>query len=76
MGRKKSKGKSGTFTAFNVKYEDGTVTSNRRVPNELLDQSFGDSVEALARAAIEAQDAEIARRSGQPRAGIKSIVPV
>jgi hypothetical protein len=74
MARKKPKGKGVAFTAFNVSYEDGTVTSNRRVSNDLLDQSFGESVPDLARAAIEKQDNEIAQRSGQRRARIKSIV--
>ena len=73
MARKKPKGKSGTFTAFNVNYEDGSVTSNRRISNELLDQTFGDSFDDLARTAIENQDNEIAERSGQPRAKIKTI---
>ena len=73
MARKKPKGKGAVFTAFNVAYEDGTVTSNRRVANELLDQSYGDSFEDLARAALEDQDQEIAKRSGQSRARIKSI---
>ena len=76
MARKKTKGRSAAFAAFNVEYEDGTMTSNRRVPTDQLDQSFGDSLEDLARAAIEEQDNEIARRSGQPRAPIKSVVPV
>jgi len=73
MARKKSKGKSAAFTAFNVNYEDGMVTSNRRVSSELLDQSFGESFQDLARIAIENQDSEIAQRSGQRRAGIKNI---
>ena len=73
MARKKPKGKGAVFTPFNVTYEDGMVTSNRRVGNELLDQSYGDSFDDLARAAIEAQDNEIAKRSGQSRAKIKSI---
>jgi predicted double-glycine peptidase len=74
MARKKSKGKSAVFTVFNVNYEDGMVTSNRRVSSELLDQSFGESFQDLARIAIEDQDNEIAQRSGQRRAVIKSIV--
>ena len=73
MARKKPKGQSAAFTSFNVEYEDGSVTSNRRVSNDLLDQSFGDSFEDLARSALENQDNEIAQRSGQPRARIKSI---
>ena len=74
MARRKPKGKSAGFTAFNVSYEDGMVTSNRRIPNDLLDQSFGEPVLELARVAIEGQDEEIAQRSGQPRAKISAIV--
>jgi hypothetical protein len=73
MARKKSKGKSASFMVFNVNYEDGMVTSNRRVPNELLDQSLGDSLQDLAQTAIQSQDNEIAQLSGQRRAKIKSI---
>ena len=73
MARKNPKGKGAVFTAFNVAYEDGMVTSNRRVSNDLLDQSYGDSFEDLVRAALEDQDQEIAKRSGQSRARIKSI---
>ena len=74
MARKKPKGKGAAFTAFNVNYEDGMVTSNRRVSNDLLDQTFGESIQDLARSAIKDQDNEIAQRSGQRRAKIKSIV--
>jgi hypothetical protein len=73
MARKKTKGKAARFTMFDVAYEDGTMTSNRRVANELLDLSFGDVLQDLARTAIEDQDNEIARRSGERRAKIKSI---
>lgn len=73
MARKKTKGKAAGFTVFDVAYGDGTMTSNRRVANELLDQSFGDDLQDLARTAIEDQDNEIAQRSGERRAKIKSI---
>jgi len=73
MARKKASGKAATFTMFNVTYEDGTITSNRRVSNELLDQSFGENVLDLARTALQEQDNEIARRSHQRRAKIKTI---
>ena len=76
MARKKFAAKRPAFTAFNVTYEDGMMTSNRRVPNDLLDQSFGDDLQDLARTAIEDQDNEIAQRSGQRRAKIKSIAQV
>ncbi len=73
MARKRTKGKAAAFTMFNVAYEDGTMTSNRRVSSELLDQSLGESLQDLARNAIEGQDNEIAQRSGERRAKIKSI---
>lgn len=73
MARKKPKGKSAAFMTFNVTYKDGTVSSHRRVSSDLLDQSFGDSIDDLARAAIEAQDEEIAQRSGRRRADIDTI---
>lgn len=76
MARKKSDGRAAAYTMFNVTYEDGTITSNRRVANELLDQSFGNKLLDLARTAIQQQDNEIAARSGQRRAGIKAIVKV
>ncbi len=74
MARKKPKGNGVASTTFNVIYEDGMVTSNRRVSNDLLDQTFGEPFQDLARTAIEDQDNEIAQRSGKRRAKIKSIV--
>ncbi len=69
MARKKPTAKS-EFVLFNVLYEDGTMTSNRRVPGDLLGGLEGD---APALAIIEEQDAEIAERSGKLRGPIKSI---
>ena len=77
MARNKLKKKRGpTFVMFNVHYENGDVTSNRRVAADLLDQSFGESLLDLARTAIEKQDDEIAQRSGSRRSKIKSVEPV
>ena len=76
MARKKSKSKGPAFLTFNVDYEDGSVTSNRRIPNELLDQTFGAKLEDLALNAILDQDNEIAQRSGQRRPKIKKITRV
>ena len=73
MARKKSKSKGPAFMVFNVDYEDGSVTSNRRVASELLDQSFGAALEDLALKAILDQDNDIAQRSGQRRSKIKKI---
>jgi hypothetical protein len=58
------------FVLFDVLYEDGTLTSNRKVPSSMLGGLEGD---APARAVIEVQDREIAERSGRLRAPIKSI---
>ncbi|HLT77883.1 MAG TPA: hypothetical protein VKZ87_10885 [Ferrovibrio sp.] len=56
---------------FDVIYQDGSQTSNRRVPVS----AFGplDDEEDVARAQIEQQDREIAEKSGRPRGPIKSI---
>jgi len=58
------------FVLFNVLYEDGAVTSNRKVPSSMLGGLDGD---APARGVIESQDREIVERSGRVRAPIKSI---
>ena len=75
MARRKSKPKP-SFLMFNVTYEDGTLSSNRRVSSEHLDERFGDDIQDLALAALTAQDEEISNRSGVRRAKIKSIVRV
>jgi hypothetical protein len=49
---------------FDVHYEDGTRTSNRKVPSAALGGLDGD---APAQAIIETQDQEIAMRSGRAR---------
>jgi hypothetical protein len=56
---------------FDVLYEDGTRSSNRKVPASVLDGLDGD---APARAMIEAQDRQIAAASGRPRSDVKSIM--
>lgn len=72
MGRSssRSKARESEFVLFNVVYEDGAQTSNRRVPRTELD---GFDNDAAARAFLEAQDAKIAAQSGRPRGPIKSI---
>ena len=69
MSRKKPTPKD-EFVLFNVLYEDGSQTSNRRVPGSALGGLEGDEP---ARALIEARDREIAERSGRPRGAIKTI---
>lgn len=74
MARGKPKDNAGGFTTFIVHYEDGTITSNRRIANDRLDQSFGDTLPDLARAALKEQDREIARLSNRRRVKIKKTV--
>ena len=69
MPRKKTAG-LGQFIAFDVIYEDGTRSSNRRVPGAVLGGLDGDEP---AKAIIEAQDAKISEMSGKPRGPIKTI---
>ena len=72
MGRMKPKAQS-DIALFNVYYDDGTVTSNRKVPVHEIDGLDG---ERRIIAVIAAQDAEIAQRSGKSRSPIKSIEKV
>lgn len=58
------------FVLFDVVYDDGSQRSNRRVPREILGGLDGDEP---ARAVLEAQDREIAERSGHPAGVIKTI---
>jgi hypothetical protein len=69
MARKKPSLPTG-FVLFDVFYEDGSQTSNRRIPAAELSSLDGD---APARAFIEAQDREIGAVSGIPRGRIKTI---
>lgn len=69
MARKKQVQDKG-FVLFDVFYQDGSRTSNRKVPATELNVLDGD---APARAWIEAQDRMIAERSQSPRGPIKSI---
>jgi hypothetical protein len=60
-----------SFVSFDVVYEDGARSSNRRVPKAALGGFDGD---APAKAILEAQDRDIAAASGRPARGpIKSI---
>ncbi|MCW9036264.1 MAG: hypothetical protein OQJ97_18760 [Rhodospirillales bacterium] len=73
MARKKKSTKA-AFVSFNVIYEDGSQSSNRKIPSELLEMTFGDEdVQAQVRTAIEEQDNRIAEKSGFRKAKIKSI---
>ena len=69
MARKKQPLPQG-FVLFDVVYQDGSRTSNRKVPGAELGGLDGDEP---ARSFIEAQDRAIAERSGSHRGPIKSI---
>ncbi len=58
------------FATFDVIYQDGSLSSNRKIPNAELEGYEGD---APAKAIIEAQDRKIAALSGRPRGPIKTI---
>jgi len=59
------------FVFFDVLYEDGARSSNRKVPSLAVGGFDGD---APAKPYIEAEDRRIAEISGQPRGVIKSVV--
>ena len=69
MARKKQPTDNG-FVLFDILYEDGARTSNRKVPSVDLNGLDGDEP---ARVFIELQDRKIAEKSGNPRGPIKSI---
>jgi hypothetical protein len=69
MPRKKQPVADGSIL-FDVIYEDGTRSSNRKIAAAEIDAL---DPEASARAIIEAQDRKIAALSGRPRGAIKSI---
>ena len=70
MAGKKSKPLESGYALFDVLYEDGSRSSNRRVPRSLLGGLDGDEP---ARKAIEEQDNAIAEKAGRPRIPIKKI---
>jgi hypothetical protein len=72
MSRKKPTAKVETLL-FNVLYEDGTLTSNRKIPATVLSPFDKDG---SIREALEAQDREIETRSGRSRGPIKTITAV
>ena len=58
------------FVLFDVVYEDGSQRSNRRVPRQIVEGLDGDKPVG---AFLEAQDREIAERSGRPMGPIKTL---
>jgi hypothetical protein len=70
VARMKSKPIESGYALFDILYEDGSRSSNRRVPRSLLGGRDGDGP---AREAIEKQDTAIAEKAGRPRIPIKKI---
>ena len=70
MARKNKKPAEDEFVVFDVIYQDGSLSSNRRIPKHELDIYEPD---ASAKALIEAQDRKIAALSGRARGPIKTI---
>lgn len=70
MGRKKAKPNDTAFVLFDVVYDDGSQTSNRRVPAAIVGGLDGD---APAKAFIEEQDRQIGEMSGRLRGTVKKI---
>jgi hypothetical protein len=69
MARKKKLPNSG-FVLFDVIYEDGSRSSNRKIDTTELDAL---NIDASARAIIESQDRKIAETFGRTRGPIKSV---
>jgi hypothetical protein len=70
MARREKVQRLSEYTLFDVLYEDGSRTSNRKVPSSQLD---GRDAERTVKPYIEAEDRKIAALSGKPRAPVKSI---
>jgi hypothetical protein len=71
LPRKKSKPLDSGYALFDVLYEDGSRSSNRRIPRSILGGLDGDEP---ARKAIEEQDKVIAEKAGRPPIPIKKII--
>ncbi len=69
----RTKKKVGEFLLFDVLYEDGSRSSNRKAP---APEKAGEEGEDAVKAYLEAQDRKIADASGKSRGEIKAILPV
>jgi len=70
MAKRQQAQQQNGFVLFDVVYEDGTQTSNRKVPAADLGGLDGDTP---ARVFVETQDRKIGEMSGAPRGRIKTI---
>ncbi|MGD0634334.1 MAG: hypothetical protein ABSA13_08670 [Beijerinckiaceae bacterium] len=71
MSRLKQKASGSAVTLFDVYYEDGSRSSNRKVSSALLGGLDGDEP---ARQAIEEQDQVIAAKASRSAAVIKKLI--
>ena len=71
MSRKKPKAKDNPLLSFDIVYEDGSRSSNRKIQSDELDST---NELASAKAILEAQDRKISELSGRPRPAIKSLM--
>ena len=72
MAKKSKTRNDNEYLYYDVVYEDGSQSSNRRIPRVQIDGHGGDRE---IRAIIEAQDREIAEKSGRPRGPVKKVSP-
>jgi len=70
MARRSAVRRVEEFILFDVLYEDGSRTSNRKIPGSELGGVDGD---LPAKTYIETQDRQIAEISGKPRSSVKSL---
>ena len=70
MGRRSAGRRVEELILFDVLYEDGSHTSNRKVPASEVSGVDGD---LPAKTYIEGLDRQIAQISGKPRSSIKSV---
>lgn len=66
----RTKSKAVEYVLFNVLYEDGSRTSNRKIPASEIE---GVNMDRAVKAFFEAQDRKIAEASGMPRGAIKTV---
>jgi hypothetical protein len=71
MPRREKVATASGFVFFDVLYEDGGRSSNRKVPSAEVGTIDGD---ASAKLYVEAQDRKIAEMSGRPQGVIRSVV--
>jgi len=70
VAKKKNQPDRNGFVTYNIVYEDGSLSSNRKVPSGELDAHNDDKV---VKSLIEAQDRDIADKGGIARGRVKTV---